>query len=171
MATPTRPLSTLVILSAILGLLSPSCMANNILYSGDTLNPGQQLTWRDYTLTMQMDCNLVLYDSGRAIWASGTNGKGSNCILSMQWDGNLVVYGDGNNPLWASNTVGNQATYVCILQRDRNVVVYGSAIWATGTQNAGSPGVIITGRQNQNSTVENAAGEPSIRKIAMVAQK
>ncbi|XP_010920490.1 mannose-specific lectin-like [Elaeis guineensis] len=171
MATPTSALATLVILSAIFGLLWPSCVADNILYSGDTLYPGQQLSWGPYTFPMQTDCNLVLYDSGRAVWASGTYGKGSNCFLRMQSDGNLVVYGNGNTPLWASNTGGNPGNYVCILQRDRNVVVYGPALWATGTHTVGSPGVIIT-RQIQNSTVANAAaGEPSIRKIAMVAQK
>ncbi|KAG1339303.1 Mannose-specific lectin [Cocos nucifera] len=170
-STLTPALATLVIFSAIFGLLWPSCMADNILYSGDTLYPGQQLTWGPYALTMQTDCNLVLHDSGRAIWASGTYDKGSNCFLRMQSDGNLVVYGNGNNPLWASNTGGNQGTYVCILQRDRNVVIYGPALWATDTQNVGSPGVIIT-QHNQNSTVANAAArEPSIRKIAMVAQK
>lgn len=52
----------------------------------------------------QGDGNLVTYGGGRAIWASGTAGRGGNRFV-VQGDGNLVVYA-GSTPLWASNTAG-----------------------------------------------------------------
>lgn len=57
-----------------------------------------------YTLAWQGDGNLVLYQSGQARWASGTNGKGE--LLSFQDDGNLVIYGSGR-AIWSSKTPDN----------------------------------------------------------------
>nr|AAA33369.1 lectin [Hippeastrum sp.] len=82
---------------------------------------------------MQEDCNLVLYDVDKPIWASNTGGLAQDCHLDMQSDGNLVVYAPRNRAIWASNTQGENGNYVCILQKDRNVVIYGTARWATGT--------------------------------------
>lgn len=42
-------------------------------------------------LTFQSDGNLVLYDGSKAIWSSGTSGRGEK--LDLQTDGNVVVYG------------------------------------------------------------------------------
>lgn len=90
----------------------------------------------------QQDGNFVVYDNGRPIWASGTNGRGAT-RLTFQNDGNLVIYTARTQPLWSSNTWGiynstNQNTLV--MQNDGNLVLYqggvnflGRAIWATGT--------------------------------------
>ncbi|TLP70120.1 lectin [Nesterenkonia sphaerica] len=147
-------------------------MADNVLYSGDTLSSGQSLTQGSYSLTMQSDCNLVLYDYGRAVWSSGTYNRGYNCILRMQNDGNLVIYSN-NNAIWASNTGGQQGHFVLILQRDRNVVIYGCPSWATGTNTANSKGVVVVehGRNDTSAAmvvVVPEGDEPQNRKIAMV---
>ncbi|XP_074565306.1 mannose-specific lectin-like [Curcuma longa] len=168
-------MAALVMLSAavFLGLLLPSSMADNVLDGGGTLYTGQSLTQGDYTFIMQSDCNLVLYDKGRAVWASKTNGQGRNCVLRMQTDGNLVVYDGSNRPVWASNTGGSRGYYILVLQRDRNVVIYGCPRWASGTNTADSEGVVIV-KSDWNDTSFNpqvvvpAADEPSNRKIAMV---
>lgn len=60
-----------------------------------TLTPDQRIESYNArcALVMQGDGNLVLYDnfSGRALWASGTDGRnGARAV--MQSDGNLVVY-------------------------------------------------------------------------------
>ncbi|KAJ4796392.1 Mannose-binding lectin [Rhynchospora pubera] len=142
MASPSL-LNTFFILSATLALLAPS-FANNILYSGEFLYGGQSLTEGSYTFTMQTDCNLVLYDNGRAIWASRTYQKGENCYLSMQDDGNLVIYDfTGTEVLWSSNTQRSRGNFVVVLQRDRNVVLYGPSLWATGTNHVGTTNVTI----------------------------
>lgn len=129
---------------ALLCLLSSPCVATNILYSGSSLYTGQSLTYGAYYLIMQSDCNLVLYDSGRPVWATNTGGRGSNCRATMQKDGNFVVYNGNNNAVWASGSNGRVDNYVLILQHDRNVVVYGGSIWGSGS-NAYGTGVTISG--------------------------
>ncbi|KAH7689443.1 alpha-D-mannose-specific plant lectins domain-containing protein [Dioscorea alata] len=111
------------------------CRADNVLYSGESLMSGQFLSWGNYKFIMQDDCNLVLYDRGNAIWSSNTSGRGSNCHLSQQRDGNLVVYKpDGTTALWSSQTyVGGEGHYVLVLQKDRKVVLYGGPRWAIDT--------------------------------------
>ncbi|KAI0509893.1 hypothetical protein KFK09_010493 [Dendrobium nobile] len=95
------------------------------LYAGYTLYPGQYLTYNGYFFVMQYDCNLVLYEFNAPIWLSGTSGKGSRCILQMQFDGNLVVYKDlGATAVWSSNSLQPYRDYYfLILQIDRNVVI------------------------------------------------
>jgi hypothetical protein len=88
----------------------------------------------DYTLTMQGDGNLVLYQGGTALWASGTAGSAADEAI-MQGDGNFVLYTSSGTPVWASNTAGNAGANLDV-QNDGNVVIYsasGSALWSTGT--------------------------------------
>nr|ACN77849.1 lectin protein precursor [Narcissus tazetta subsp. chinensis] len=127
--------SFLILATIFLGVITvPSCLGdNNILYSGETLSPGEFLNYGRYIFIMQEDCNLVLYDVDKPIWATNTGGLARDCHLNMQSDGNLVVYSQTNDPIWASNTGGENGNYVCVLQKDRNVVIYGTARWATGT--------------------------------------
>jgi hypothetical protein len=56
-------------------------------------------------------------------------------VLTMQSDGNLVLYAAQNVALWATNTSGHPGAWV-IMQTDGNLVVYsagGTPLWATGT--------------------------------------
>jgi len=99
--------------------------SGQILYKGETLkSPNGQ-----YKLILQNDGNLVLYDGGRAIWSTKTQGKRIKKLV-MQNDGNLVLYGP-NGPLWATNTSGNRGAYLKI-QNDGNLVIY-KAVWLTNT--------------------------------------
>ncbi len=58
-----------------------------------------------YKLIFQPDGNLVLYEtlSGNPKWASGTNNKGGTA-LSIQEDGNVVIYNDAKQAIWAAGT-------------------------------------------------------------------
>jgi hypothetical protein len=70
-------------------------------------------------LVMQNDCNVVAYpkfskvgfghplqqSKDQAVWASNTAGKGANCFLDLQDDGNLVLYDGASKPLWSTGTV------------------------------------------------------------------
>ncbi|KAG6468556.1 mannose-specific lectin-like [Zingiber officinale] len=165
-------MAVLVILFAVL-LLLPSSMANNILYEGETLKTGQTLTEGVYTLTMQTNCNLVLSDNGHAVWSSNTGGKGTNCYLSVQTDGNLVIYDKATNVIWSSDTWSRWGgPYILILQRNRNVVLYDSK-WSTNTYTANSEGVVIVKKDHNDTSITAevvvpAADEPTNRKIAMV---
>ena len=88
----------------------------------------------DYSLIMQGDGNLVLYQGSTALWASNTVGSGADEAI-LQGDGNFVLYTSSGTPVWASNTAGNTGAYLNV-QNDGNVVVYsasGAALWSTGT--------------------------------------
>ena len=87
-----------------------------------------------YTLIMQLDGNLVLYENkNRPVWATNTDGSGATVAI-MQADGNLVLYDNASRPIWSSNTHGN-ANSVLVLQDDRNLVMYqgNRPIWASNT--------------------------------------
>lgn len=115
-------------------------MADRLL-SNQTLAPNQSITSLNgrYYFVYQTDSNLVLYKrypngSQKALWASGTNGKGGN-RCSMQSDGNLVIYNAANKALWSSNTF-HDANSMLVMQDDGNAVLYNparKAIWASNT--------------------------------------
>ena len=116
----------------VICLVCSTCTARDALYSGQRLNPGESLTQGSYVLTMQADCNLVLY-APSAVWSSGTFNKGVRCYASMQFDGNFVVYTGAGVALWSSRTNIGTGNYILILQPDRNLVIYGPALWSTRT--------------------------------------
>lgn len=132
MAYSRIPFATLLILSSAFGLI---CLAeaSNILYSGETLRTGQSLSHGSFVLTMQANCNLVLYKGGTTIWASNTEGLDKNCHCDLKKDGNLVVYNPGNRKIWSTRSSRSKANYALVMQKDGNVVIYGPAVWATGT--------------------------------------
>lgn len=115
---------------------SENAQVNESAGTGVILLPGQQMQTPDrkYSLFMQGDGNLVLYSSGKAIWATNTNGKAVE-FFAVQSDGNLVLYGASGNPLWASNTNGSGGSTL-FLQEDGNLVLYSrnGAVWASNTR-------------------------------------
>jgi hypothetical protein len=103
------------------------CFTGGDLY----LNAGTTLATAAARLTMLSDGNLALYDeTGRARWGSGTydfpgaaavflrdgtlavywqdrtlfttNTSGSGAYLTLQRDGNLVIYDYNNTPIWSA---------------------------------------------------------------------
>jgi hypothetical protein len=125
-----------------LGSVSIGLSASSTSSSCGELTANQELTSNqslascngDYTLIMQSDGNLVLYQGSTALWASGTVGSGADEAI-LQDDGNFVVYTSAGSPVWASNTAGDTGDYLDV-QNDGNVVIYsssGAALWSTGT--------------------------------------
>jgi GH25 family lysozyme M1 (1,4-beta-N-acetylmuramidase) len=112
-----------------------------------TIEPGQGLSRGHsfaacdgrFSLSMQTDGNLVLYDQGVALWATGTYGTDGD-VAVMQTDGNFVLYGKTSNALWSSGTYGHGGSTLAV-QTDGNLVVYdaGKALWASGTNLPASP--------------------------------
>ncbi len=102
---------------------------------GQALLAGQSFESCDgrFTLSMQTDGNLVLYEGATALWATGTQGT-SGHVAVMQSDGNFVLYDTNNHALWSSSTSGHPGAYVSV-QIDGNLVVYSgtSALWASNT--------------------------------------
>jgi hypothetical protein len=109
----------------------------------DRLNPGESLTagrsldsadgW--HTLTVQADGDLALARAGVVRWSSGTAGN-PGAGLTMQADGNLVLYSSTHSALWSSRTWDRPGAWA-IMQNDGNFVVYASggqkALWSTDT--------------------------------------
>jgi hypothetical protein len=88
-----------------------------------------------YSLVMQNDGNLVLYQYNcTPFWATYTAGQPA-ANATMLKDGNFVVYSKANDILWSSQTAANPGSYV-VMQDDGNLVIYAPgpvAIWSTGT--------------------------------------
>ncbi|KAJ7295754.1 hypothetical protein O6H91_13G082600 [Diphasiastrum complanatum] len=79
----------------------------NLLANGNQiLSPGFILIVGNYNLTMQYDCNFVLYDihggGHTAISASDTANAGQKCFAQVSDNGNIGVYNGipPNTPLW-----------------------------------------------------------------------
>jgi hypothetical protein len=112
---------------------TPAC-SSQWLASGQALTRGQSRTSCDgrYTLAMQTDGNLVLYQRNvGAVWHTHTHNTAADRAV-MQTDGNFVVYA-GATPLWHTHTYGHAGAQLAV-QSDGNLVVYGgSALWWSGT--------------------------------------
>ncbi|KAK1265033.1 Mannose-specific lectin [Acorus gramineus] len=118
----------------IISLTSSPCEAQkNTMFSGEILGMQSSLWYGNFRLIMQADCNLVLFDRGREVWSTNTEGKGSFCHLKMQSDANLVIYNYNDKPIWSTKTSRRNGNYMLVLQKDRNVVIYGTAFWSTKT--------------------------------------
>ena len=101
------------------------------LYHSSALFPLERLRSPDggSSLVMQNDGNLVIYHSGKPIWASRTGG---GAFVALQNDGNLVVYNTNGKPLWSSRT-GSAMPSTMVIQNDGNLVIYrnGKPVWAS----------------------------------------
>lgn len=120
-----------------------STVSPSVLAVGETLMPGEFLLTPDgrYRLDMQPDGNLVLDNtscvpgqSTCALWSLGTYGQPGN-RLTLQTDGNLVLYSQTGRAVWATMTNGTGSANVFRLQNDTNMVVYSGTrpVWYSGT--------------------------------------
>ena len=120
-------------------IVAAPAYAKNLLTPGQQLKTGQSLTSQNrcFTLVLQQDGNLVLYQNSRRrpLWATGTDGTAVERAI-MQTDGNFVMYRHNGSPVWASNTDGKDGSRL-IVQNDGNVVIYtpirNRPVWATNT--------------------------------------
>jgi pseudomonalisin len=160
-------LAVLAVGGGLLSLTSPATEARAAapawaLPSGSTLQPGQFLTSRlgHYRLVMQTNGDLVLFGCATAAtncttpyWSLGTSGQPGN-RLTMQRDGNLVVYSSTGRAVWATRTNGTGNSNVFQLQDDSNMVIYSGqrAVWSTGTA---STYAHVSGRAVSDLTSQN----------------
>ena len=118
------------------------------LYAGQTLLPGQYLqsTSNQYYAILQTDGNFVIYltypfRTSNAVYATSTwtSRLQRPFSLTMQTDGNLVMYDQYGRAVWSSNTYAKgQAPHKLIMQSDANLVIYDNnwvPIWHTNTFN------------------------------------
>lgn len=81
----------------------------NTLLAGQVLNGGMNLRASSgmYFFYMQADGNLEIRTNdpnSKNVWNSNTGNKGTNCLLEMQTDGNLVAYNANKKPIWNAET-------------------------------------------------------------------
>lgn len=127
------------------------------LHSGESLKKDEfiQSANGEYTLVMQQDGNLVLYEHGvEPLWASHT-GKGEVCV--MQEDGDLVVSDAEGKPAWSSGTGGHPGAFLT-LNNDKNLVItdrYYRPIW--NSENLNLSFLLAPGAQlNMNESLLSA---------------
>jgi len=101
---------------------TPTYSTGTVLVSNGSWSAGTSTRVGAWTLSMQTDGNLVLYENSTARWASNTYLSGAN-RMAMQSDGNLVLYDSAGVAKWASGTDGYRNTYLS-LSSDGNVSIY-----------------------------------------------
>jgi hypothetical protein len=98
---------------------------------------------------------------GEGVLAGGSITSMDNRFnMTMQMDGNLVLYGPQNQPLWASNTNGHSDVYDVVMQIDGNLVIYdtnNNSIWASYTD--GNPGAFLVVHIDGNAVIYDAKNE------------
>ncbi len=178
-------------------LVSPNGMFTLIMqYSGQLMLYGsRQVLWQsgsidwnhqDAYLTFQPDGNLVVYKNSTSIWSSGSQGK-NGTRLSLQNDGNLVLYTANNVAVWASDTDRSVASttylgstiskdakistgdylrssdwrYFLVMQSDGNLVLYTAgrtqALWSSDTAGKGGKYVLMQADGNLVMYGDNGA--------------
>ena len=109
----------------------------DLMLPGDVMRPGDAVRSNDgrFEFVYQGDGNLVLYQHGTPLWASGTHGRAPGAVV-MQHDGNFVMYDTNDVPVWSCGGSYGYAGAWLIVQDDGNVVIYsevGVPLWNTGT--------------------------------------
>ncbi len=97
---------------------------NDFLSLGQALNRGETLNslTGKYRLILQLDGNLVQYNSSnQPIWYTGILDATADYLI-MQHDGNLVLYNSSNQPVWYTGAIFSAAEFV--VQDDGNMVMY-----------------------------------------------
>lgn len=106
----------------------------NIMTKGDSFtSPNGR-----FTVRMQYDGSLALYDNGVKYWDFGY--YGDDLEFRVQSDENIVLYGKNEEVIWAlRNYSRGPSTLDFVMQDDGNLVVYfrgGRAHWASNTPRA-----------------------------------
>ena len=87
-----------------------------------------------FSLVMQDDGNLVLYQSSTVLWSTRTSLSAAYTAI-MQSDGNFVLYDWFNTPILSTGTSGHVGAYAFV-QNDGNFVIYSSTgvpLWDSKT--------------------------------------
>ncbi|PKU68035.1 mannose-specific lectin-like [Dendrobium catenatum] len=139
-------MKVLLLCTTSLSLLTTpaSGQTSSYLLSNERLNTGEALIQGSDNFTIGNDCNLVLYNSGDEIWSSNTKDESSGCYLTLQRNGNLIIYNKNGIRIWNNKgPEGKDGNYILILLTSHNVVIYGPTIWSIGKSTYGSNDVDI----------------------------
>nr|AAC48997.1 lectin precursor [Arum maculatum] len=119
----------LLLFPAIVGLAVPrsaAAVGSNYLLSSETLNTDGRLTNGDFTLIMQGDCNLVLYNG----WQSNTANNGRDCKLTLTDFGELVIKSGTGSTVWSSGSKQSvKGNYAAVVHPEGRLVIYGPSVF------------------------------------------
>ncbi|KAG0448113.1 hypothetical protein HPP92_027994 [Vanilla planifolia] len=139
-------MATVILLLAIT-MISLVCIvadtgSDYVLYNGEVLMAGQNLTNGSHQLAMQANCDLVLYHSAhydKPVWKSNLHiardGEGNNyqrnrsCYAVLKQNGELVVRRDVHYLLWTSAKKAKKGKYVLLLDPAGHIGIYGTRRW------------------------------------------
>ncbi|XP_010931235.1 mannose-specific lectin 2 [Elaeis guineensis] len=124
----------LLVFPAIVGLLSPYATADYVLFTGEVLMAGQNLTNGQYRLAMQANCDLILYEGEIPIWGANTVGRGDDCYLGLKQNGELVVRRGVHYTLWSSSIKSKKGKYALVLDGNGRLGIYGQRRWTSSNQ-------------------------------------
>ncbi|EFJ11838.1 hypothetical protein SELMODRAFT_425850 [Selaginella moellendorffii] len=109
---------------------------DDIFYNGLCRNFELQSPNLIYTFMLQDDCSLSLNEAGRRqVWTNGVCGRGVDCYLTVELNGNMVVKETPSQAvIWSLDRFCDGPCYAFVtMQRDRNVVLYhvfkSSPVW------------------------------------------
>ncbi len=127
----------------------------------DSANEGDWLVKGESTEFTVVNQSAFSFSAGNFQLNAGQSITTQNRHLSMQTDGNFVVYNYGNGSvggaLWNSGT-NSGSGYKVVFQGDGNLVIYdanGSAKWASGTNPSGAS---LSLQSDGNLVIYNSSG-------------
>lgn len=127
MAISSSNFAVILILSVLFFLVNNplKCKAGNVLYNVGAMYPVEFLQHNTTQLILTEQCDLVM-----PYWQTHTSA--AFCNLTLENNGELVLYGALGQRLWASNVSGSSGEYV-LVQNFMQLAVYGPSKWATNT--------------------------------------
>jgi hypothetical protein len=141
--------------------------SDSSLFKGDYLlsSDGQS------SLIFQEDGNVVYYSSLRKIWETNTMGSFAK-RLTMQPDGNLVLYDNDDRPLWYSSSFNPNNSSKLVLQSDGNMVIYSGqqGLWSIGYVNNPNLFASVTQKMEVGRMVPGQIAETADRKYKFILQ-
>lgn len=92
---------------------------------------GTLVTYKNFRLVLQQDCNLVLEntESGVVMWETGTNSTSGDCFATLDDYGELFVKHNRREVLWRSGRRSDIGGSVMVLRYDGRLVIYNRLIW------------------------------------------
>ncbi|XP_020595976.1 mannose-specific lectin 3-like [Phalaenopsis equestris] len=159
MAAFPRPVHFLNFIPFLIVLLSAKA-DTNVLLTGQTLGFLDKLSYANtgVSLTLQFNCDLVLYDShGKLVWHSNTGAFFFRyCNLDFTENGRLVLRDSSGGQQWISpNSNSQPGKYVAVLRPGGQLSVFGPAVWGVGDGNNSNQMVSYTENLRKSSVVYN----------------
>ncbi|RIJ76241.1 hypothetical protein D1871_12340 [Nakamurella silvestris] len=135
-ASPLRPAATSAAAPVVTKAAAAKAKATDTLLTGTVMHAGDQLVSKNgkYRMVVQADGNVVVLHGKKALFNTGTFGKGrTNLVLGPK--GDLVVRTAKNTVLWRSHTKGKGA-YKLVINNAGTLILYkgkGRGVWTSKT--------------------------------------